>query len=76
METERAYNNKIVVDIEHSCNSNNPRESWSFISKLRPRTSAQISMKVYGNDYILTTHLKTVLYKWGSEFSILFIRKY
>ncbi len=29
-------------------------------------------MKVYGNDNILTTHLKTVLDKWGSEFSTLY----
>ncbi len=29
-------------------------------------------MKVYGSDNILTTHLKTVLNKWGSEFSILY----
>ncbi len=28
-------------------------------------------MKVYGNDNILTTHLKTVLDKWGSEYSTL-----
>ncbi len=29
-------------------------------------------MKVYGNDNILTTHLKTVVDKWGSEFSTLY----
>ncbi len=50
----------------------NPREFLTFISKLGARRSAQIPMKVYGNDNILTTHLKTVLDKWGSEFSTLY----
>ncbi len=70
--TEAAYNNEIVVDVEHSCNFNNQREFWSFISKLGPRRSAQILMKVYGNNNILTTHLKTVLDEWGSECSTLY----
>ncbi len=43
-----------------------------FFSKLGPRRSAQIRIKVYGNDNILTTHLKTLLDKWGSEFSTLY----
>ncbi len=56
--TETAYNNKVVIDVENSCNSNNPRKFWSFISKLGARRNVQIPMKVYGHDNILTTHLK------------------
>ena len=29
--TEREYNNKVVIDVENSCNSNNPRECRIFI---------------------------------------------
>ncbi len=47
-------------------------EFWSFILKLGPRRSAQIHMKMYRNDNILTNHLKNVHDKWGSDFSALY----
>ncbi len=71
--TERTFNNKIVTNIENSCNTNNSKEFWNYISKLSPRKCSNIPI-MYGNENNLTTNLPNVLNKWKNYFCSLYNR--
>ena len=62
----RKYNREVIDNIESVCNEN-PREFWSHIKKLGPRSNLDIPMKIKeGGNFI--TDESTVLKRWRDDF--------
>lgn len=68
--SERAYNQKLISDIEEVC-TNNPKEFWKHIQNLGPKRNNVIPMKVRMGEEIVTDK-NVVLQTWKNDFSGLF----
>ena len=69
--TERLYNRNVLTEIDDVCTSD-PREFWNYISKLGPRKSNSVPMKVYDTDGQVITDTERVLNKWKEDFQALY----
>lgn len=64
---ERAYNNKVIYDIEELC-KDNPRKFWNVVKSLGPKSRKQIPLKVYDETNRITCDINTVLGIWKKSF--------
>ena len=69
--TERNYNRKKAFEIEE-INTSNPTEFWKQISRLGPKKSTNIPLKVYDDQGNIVDDKDQVLDSWKNEFSNLY----
>ncbi len=68
---ERAYKKATLSDIEDYC-TNNPREFWNLITKLRPRQTKVTPQMLYDQNNELSSDINVVLESWKRDFSVLY----